>query len=167
MTLAQADQKTPPPDGIGKYGEALMHAAFNGITEQDVSEIVGGLVKKAKEGHTASINAVLNFVTGAAKGNRGPGRPAGSSDRPARRVDPDDDDSVVVLPSKVPAAPGVTALRRLCARIIAEEGPTHLAGLAGQCELTDAEARHVLACDWFRETPGGYELTPDGRRAVK
>lgn len=141
-----------------------MHAAFNGITEQDVSEIVGGLVKKAKEGHTPSVKAVLDFVAGAAKGARGPGRTAG---QPARRVDPDDDDSVVVLPSKVPAAPGVTALRRLCARIIADAGPTHLAGLAGQCELSDDEARHVLACDWFRETPHGYELTPDGRRAVK
>lgn len=160
------DAATPPPDGIGQYGEALMMAAFNGITETDVSDIVGGLVKRAKEGHTASVKTVLDFVSGAARRMKQipPAPPFGES---ARKVDPDDDDSVVILPSKVPVTAPVKALRRLVARILADEGTTHLAGLAAQCELTDDETRHVLGCDWFAEGPHGWALTPAGRREAK
>lgn len=64
ITLRQAAELTPPTDGVGEFARALQLAAFNGITEQDMSDMMAAVMKRAKEGDPKAIKFVLDFVGG-------------------------------------------------------------------------------------------------------
>jgi hypothetical protein len=64
LKLNDARILTPAPTGVGAWAEKLRAAAFNAVKEADVTEIMAGLVKKAKEGDQAAAKLVLNYLTG-------------------------------------------------------------------------------------------------------
>lgn len=58
--------KTPKLSGIGEWAEALRKAAYDGVRETDISEIMGVLILKAKEGDMKAARFVLDYLTGSA-----------------------------------------------------------------------------------------------------
>lgn len=155
---------------MGEFAEALQLAAFNGITEGDMTDMMKAVMAKAKEGDVRAIKFVLDFV--------GAGAPAQpqvqvhlhktkrtSKATQEHTAPPRPEPAKADPPQAVPAAPGVTVLRRLAARVLLADGVTPGPALAAVLEVGPDELRHVLACDWFRQAAGGYELTPAGRGA--
>ena len=179
ITLRQAAELTPPTDGVGEFARALQLAAFNGITEQDMSDMMAAVMKRAKEGDPKAIKFVLDFVGGGVppapqvnvhlhKTKRTSKATQQHTVTP-KAADPDadlDDDGEAHMPRAVPPPPQVVVLRRFAARVLAADGPTPAPGLAGQLGVAEAEMRTVLDCDWFKSRDGKVELTPAGRQGA-
>jgi hypothetical protein len=66
IKLAEARVLTPAPTGIGAWAEKLRQAAFDAVKEQDITELMAGLLAKAKAGDLAAAKLVLGYLTGGA-----------------------------------------------------------------------------------------------------
>lgn len=179
VTLRQANELSPPPaEGVGAFAEAALSAAFNGITDGDMKEMMAKIMEQAKGGDMKAAKFVLEFL-GAHKAP--PPQVTfhmhktkrTSSSRQTQEVRPrpgtaggDDPGGgpVPAPPTRVPDPPHVTVLRRFAAKIIRADGPSPGPGLAGQLGVDGDELHHLMLHEWFQQENGGWALTVAGRR---
>jgi hypothetical protein len=64
LKLSEARALTPAPTGIGAWAEKLRQAAFDAVKESDMTELMAGLLAKAKAGDLAAAKLVLGYLTG-------------------------------------------------------------------------------------------------------
>lgn len=174
LTLAEARELTPPPEGVGAWADKLRSAAFNAVSENDVQEIMEGIKKRAKEGDLNAAKMLLGYLTASApkvsqqivvvQAERVPA-PA----RAALGFTPEDDD---VPPPPHDAAEKMTGqqladAREQVARLLLAAGQMKPATIADQLGISLAQIDRVLCCPWFERTPKGGRLTEAGRDALK
>ena len=63
LKLSDARRLTPKPEGIGAYAEQMRLAAMHAIKEDDVTELMASMLKRAKEGDINAAKFVLGFLT--------------------------------------------------------------------------------------------------------
>lgn len=91
LKLSEARDLTPRPDGVGEWAQRLREAAFNAVSETDMTELMASLLARAKAGDLAAARLVLGYLTGGG----------------APRVQ-----QVVMVQQNVPAAPPTGDLER-------------------------------------------------------
>lgn len=64
LKLADAAELTPPVDEVGEWATELRKAAFNAVSEQDITDIMRKQLEKAKAGDSAAAKMVLGYLTG-------------------------------------------------------------------------------------------------------
>lgn len=173
LKLTDADDRTPAPQGLGKWAENLRNAAYNAVNESDVEELIKTMMGKAKAGDVSAAKFVLGFLTG------GPPKVQIQKivirDRRPRKVKSVDATPVAgdgggppltPAPAAMLAVPTMKVYRRLAALFLLANGPSPADAVANNLEMENAQAADVLNCDWFKGVKGKIELTPAGRQAV-
>lgn len=160
---------------MGAFAEAALEAAFNGITNDDMSGMMKAIVQKAKGGDMKAAKFVLEFL-----GSHKPPPPnvtvhlhkskrtsESRQTHEAKPTPPAKADATAPLPPpKVPGPPHLDVLRRFAARILHTDGGTPATGLAKQLGVDPDELRHLLTHEWFEVVGGRWGLTPAGRQEV-
>jgi hypothetical protein len=64
LRLDEARVATPKPNGVGAWADKLRQAAFDAVKESDMTDLMGSLMKRAKDGDNNAAKLVLNYLTG-------------------------------------------------------------------------------------------------------
>ena len=142
LRLAKAREDTPAVDPVDAVKRSLVMAVYGKIGEEDVEEIVEGMVAAAKSGDKRSAKMLLDLVTKAQGGKT----------------------QVIEKPVMVEA--GAKQLRLLAAYAIDKNGPMRIEALAGLVGMSDSDTAALLDGCWFLTGKDGIELTPAGKRQV-
>lgn len=171
FSLADARERTPAPEGVGQWAEKLKAAALAAVGADDITEILGKQVEKAKAGDPAAAKFVLGFLAAQAPPVEKKvvvekvkiiDRKGGRSKEKTRVVE-------AAPPEPVPVAldaPGTRQLRRLVGLYLKANHNARLAELETVLEIPAAQLKAVLNCDWFGERAGVWALSPEGNRNV-
>lgn len=64
--LSECRELSPKPTGIGEWADKLRQAAFNAVKEADMTELMSGLIERAKKGDNGAAKLVLSYLAGGA-----------------------------------------------------------------------------------------------------
>lgn len=168
LKLADARERTPAPAGVGAFAEKLRLAAFDGVREADMTEIVAKQVAAAKGGDLKAAKFITDFFTGG-------GAPAVKVEKVVIRevpVKPRDVIATVPAQTDEPATPmvvpslAVEQLRRLAAMYLVHHQKATGDELARLLGVAAGDLGAVLGADWFARQNHEWRLTAEGRREV-
>lgn len=165
LSLGKARTQTPAPTGIGAWAEKLRMAAFEGIKESDVTEIVAAQVQKAKEGDPKAIKFVMEMIGSTAAIAASPPPPIHVTVNGVRgKTKPRQARPTMVESSD--KGPNMGQLKKLAAYFLLGNGGASTSAIASHLGIDHGETQIVLECDWFTLVNGRWALTPVGRREV-
>lgn len=169
----------PSPEDVAEMADELQQAAFNGVTADDIRDIMKAAVQRAKEGDRSSRLFVFEYV-----GVNSLKKPKVVEHRHkavgslAKHLD-QASHPVAQLPAPVPVPPkpaspalltvempSVGVLRRCVARLILAGGRTGVSTIAAEIEAAVPLVTEICDHEWFHTTSEGVDLTPIGRQAV-
>lgn len=147
-TLSTIRQNMPTPAESRQAVRRMQTLAK--ITDEDVQDILGAQIKKAKSGDTAAARLILDYTIGRA-------------DQKPTSVNVD---KLVIeqQPETVPKSKAKA--RQRIAEIIAVEGPLAARVIAVRSGLRPDVVESCLEHDWFEEEQDGWHITNAARAEV-
>ena len=137
--------ESTPTSAIDALRRNLLYAMLNGVSEDDMGEIVSKQVEKAKNGDGKSAKLLIDMVG-------------------ARQPSPNIRETVIR------EAGGVVdyklEVRKLIVCLIAFQGPQTTEDVASRLHLTGMIAMDALTCGWFVREGGKWGLTNEARTKV-
>lgn len=155
LRLDDARALTPPVDAADALRRNLATVVFESIKTNDVQDIVGGLVKEAKEGDKKAASLILNLLT----------KVTPQATQPVATPEPRVQREIIERPVMVDS-PATVALQKLIALSIHVNGTLSLSAMAALTGLPETDVPALLDSEWFVRTSKGISLTPAGRNAI-
>jgi len=132
--------KQVDPDVI--YKRSLTHTLLRAVSDDDMNEVGKALVTRAKSGEAKAVSLLIKLTEAADSGTVN-----GSAEKMAE--------------------PTALMVRTLAALAMIVRGEMGLLAIASLCNMTEDNAADMLRrSPWFCFTGKGYNITPEGKRAV-
>lgn len=171
LSLRDAEAAMPPLDEAAAAARSLKAAMLGAVSGADMTEVMAGVVKRAKEGKASDIKLLMQMIAqsapqvsigiranAAGQGRNGDGRPAPRMIRPPADETSPDEERLVRIASCVSA----------CAGAIEDAGPLTATAISKRTPYTIAAITEALTDHEFFERSGDkWTLTAEGDLYVK